>query len=157
MTPGQRLATVIVRGWTRTYTWRLPSPVRDARRAEIDSDLWEFEHDPERARGAAPTLHIVARLALGIPDDLSWRAANASAPARPARVIALTAATALIVAAFWVYDLAQPQSLPLPPSRMAFVAAPPPPPPPPPPPDQTRHPGGHALQERAPARAVPVP
>jgi len=124
MTLAQRLATTIVRGWTRTYTWRLPASVRDARRAEIDSDLWEFEHDPDHARGPA-ALHILARVALGMPDDVSWRVANAPAASRPARIIVLTTATALTLAAFWVYEASRPQPLPLPPGRMAFVAAPP--------------------------------
>ena len=99
--------------------------LRDARRAEIDSDLWEFEHDPELRRRAA-ALHILARMTLGMPDDVSWRVANAPAVSRPARIIVLTTATALTLAAFWVYEASRPQPLPLPPGPMAFVAAPPP-------------------------------
>jgi hypothetical protein len=128
MTFTRRLAATAVRRWTRAYTWRLPPPLRNARRAEIESDLWEFEHDPERTAESAATLHILARLALGIPADLSWRAANRPAGCTTARVVALTTAVGLIVAGFWFYELRRPEPLPLPPAPMAFVAAPPPPP-----------------------------
>jgi hypothetical protein len=69
------IASGLTRVWTRTYTQGLPVDVRGARRAEIDSDLWEqrceaglLGHD-EREVG----LHVLARLALGIPADLAWR------------------------------------------------------------------------------------
>ena len=71
------LATALVRAWTRAYTWRLEPAVRDRRRAEIESELWEFQQDPER--GNHPAAHMLARLLIGIPDDLSWRAEHASA------------------------------------------------------------------------------
>jgi TonB family protein len=61
-----------VRCWTRLYTWRLPPAVRDARREEIESDLWESSHDP----GSTETefvMQTVMRLTRGIADDLAWR------------------------------------------------------------------------------------
>lgn len=128
MTLGRRLATAAVRGWTRAYTSRLPPRVRDARRAEIDSDLWEFEHDPERSGADTAALHILARLTLGIPADLSWRAAHRPAGSWAARIVVVTTAAAIAVAGFWLYELRLPQALPVPPAPMAFVAAPPPPP-----------------------------
>jgi hypothetical protein len=66
----------LVRGWTRLYTSRLAPALRDARRAEIESDLWEF-HEDARRRGATPTgiaVHMLLRLLLGIRHDLLWRA-----------------------------------------------------------------------------------
>lgn len=61
----------MVRAWTRTYTWNLEPAVRDARRAEIESDLWEQTRSTDvRLRIA---LEILGRLLLGIPDDIRWR------------------------------------------------------------------------------------
>jgi hypothetical protein len=40
-----RLASALVRAWTIAYTWRMEPVHRDARRAEIESDLWESAHD----------------------------------------------------------------------------------------------------------------
>ena len=71
MTLWLRLVTGAVRSWTRFYTWRVAPSLREARRAEIESDLWE----QLRADGAAPALplEIAGRLILGIPDDVRWR------------------------------------------------------------------------------------
>jgi uncharacterized protein (TIGR03435 family) len=69
------LAASLVRAWTRVYTHGLPQAERTARLAEIDSDLWEFEHDPEAPRGKWAAAQVVARLLIGIPDDLAWRMA----------------------------------------------------------------------------------
>ena len=52
MTLWLRLVTGAVRSWTRFYTWRVAPSLREARRAEIESDLWEHLH----ADGGAPTL-----------------------------------------------------------------------------------------------------
>src|SRR5258708_4505686 len=65
-------ATSLVRAWTRLYTSRLPPDARDGRRAEIESDLWEFERDVIRDHAAAPAFHVFFRLVRGIPDDLGW-------------------------------------------------------------------------------------
>jgi hypothetical protein len=59
-------AAGVARWWTRVYTAGLPVDLRDARRAEVESDLWESVSD------GAPSRHILARLALGVVDDLSW-------------------------------------------------------------------------------------
>jgi len=61
-----RAAAGVARWWTRVYTAVLPGHLRDARRAEVESDLWESVSD------GAPSRHILARLALGIGDDLTW-------------------------------------------------------------------------------------
>ena len=70
------LATGIVRSWTRLYTTGLRRSVRDARRAEIDSDLWEHAQTglPGAPRAGSVTGQILARCLLGIGADLSWRA-----------------------------------------------------------------------------------
>ena len=64
MTP--RAAAGVARWWTRLYTAGLPDDLRDARRAEVESDLWESVSD------GAPSRHILARVALGVVDDLTW-------------------------------------------------------------------------------------
>jgi hypothetical protein len=60
------VAVRLARWWTRVYTAGLPVDLRDARRAEVESDLWESVSD------GAPSRHILARVALGIADDLTW-------------------------------------------------------------------------------------
>jgi len=69
------IASGLTRTWTRTYTRGLPLDVREARCAEIDSDLWEQRCEAglmgRDEREVA--LHVLARLALGIPADLLWR------------------------------------------------------------------------------------
>ena len=127
-------ATAIVRVWTRAYTWRLEPAVRDRRRAEIESELWEFQRDPER--GAYPAVHTIARLLIGIPDDLSWRAECVSARRTPLRarlrIAAWTVATAVVIAALYILPLMTAATLPpLPDKPRVRMPAPPPPPPPP--------------------------
>jgi hypothetical protein len=85
------LATRLVRAWTRLYTHGLPRAERAARRAEIDSDLWEFEHDPAAPQGGWGATQVLARLLIGIPDDLAWRM-DVGAKAHRAPVRALAAA-----------------------------------------------------------------
>jgi hypothetical protein len=130
------LAMGLVRTWTRAYTWRLELAVRDRRRGEIESELWEFQQDPER--GTHPAAHVLVRLLTGIPDDLSWRAEHVSASTRRTRlragirVAAWTVATVIIAAAIWILPLMTAGTLPpLPDKPRVKMAAPPPPPPPP--------------------------
>ena len=61
-----RAAAGVARWWTRVYTAGLPLDLREARRAEVESDLWESVADGARSR------HILARVALGLADDLTW-------------------------------------------------------------------------------------
>ena len=66
----------LARNWSRAYTFGLPSEIRQARRAEIESDLWEHAHDSELGRDAPSplsALHTLIRLLAGAPDDLLWR------------------------------------------------------------------------------------
>jgi len=63
------MAMAMTRWWTRVYTFGLPAELRETRRAEIESDLWESLHDPDAARS-----QILPRLAGGVMDDVCWRA-----------------------------------------------------------------------------------
>jgi hypothetical protein len=131
-----RLAVTAVLAWTRLYTWRMPPDLRDARRAEIESDVWEFQHDEETKAGLGAAAHLVARLLAGIPDDLLWRSEHPSPRERRlGRTAALTTA-GLLLAVLWAFLEVRPGDLPHVPAPPALVSrkAPPPPPPPPPPP-----------------------
>ncbi len=65
----------LVRGWVRLYTAGLPADLRDARREEIDADLWEQARDAALMARPTNTLRsqIALRLVLGVPADLLWR------------------------------------------------------------------------------------
>lgn len=94
------LAMAVTRWWTRAYTLGLPVEVREARRAEIESDLWESMHDPD-----VPRPQILPRLAGGLFDDVCWRANHL---ADESRMMWLTVATGcLLLAAMWEW-LARP-------------------------------------------------
>lgn len=128
-----RLASDVVRRWTRLYTAGLPACTREMRLDEIESDLWESTHDP--GREPLDALHLVGRLLLGVPDDLRWRAARASRRAVAMASVSLVGAIVLIT---WFYaNVFGPQTLPQPHGQpMNFVSdrprlVPPPPPPPP--------------------------
>jgi hypothetical protein len=71
------LATDLTRWWVLVYSRGLPEDERAARRAEIDSDLWEHTHFGAEVgqRPADTGFEILARLLLGIPADLAWRRA----------------------------------------------------------------------------------
>jgi hypothetical protein len=127
------LAFAIVRTWTQVYTWRMPPTLREERRAEIESDLWEFEHDATASTGISPAIHVLLRMVSGIPDDLQWRVEQAGrGDGRLRTRIALTA-TAFFVAAMWMFSSSQPPKLPPPPALVHLFNVRPPPPPPPPP------------------------
>jgi hypothetical protein len=129
-----RFAIAVVRGWTVIYTVGMPPRVRDERRAEIESDLWESQHG-EHAGFRLPA-QMMSRLVLGIHDDLRWRGDHLHAPRRLVQMIwALAAAVtgAVLLTAIW---LGRASTLPIPvrpDAASVRVAAPPPPPPPPPP------------------------
>jgi hypothetical protein len=100
-----RRALAPVRWWIRLYTVGLPRGIRDERRAELESDLWE-----EWCRGVELGLGAVAvarsvwtRWLLGIPDDIAWRIELIRMRSRPAatsrvRLAGLTAGVVLAVA-----------------------------------------------------------
>jgi hypothetical protein len=127
------LEIALVRMWTCVYTARMPPELGAARRAEIESDLWEFQQDRVARRALHPIVHVLVRLVLGIPDDLCWRAAHASVAVRPVRTTVVLTAVVLLVATLWMFDAMRTPNLPLPPSPLRFTTTLPPPPPPPPP------------------------
>jgi uncharacterized protein (TIGR03435 family) len=67
------LAITVVRIWTRLYTSGLPPSVKDRRRAEIDSDMWEWRADHAGAPHVGDAVILLLRVVLGIPDDVAWR------------------------------------------------------------------------------------
>jgi hypothetical protein len=116
------LALAAVRGWTRTYTWRLPRELRDARRAEIESDLFESQRDG--GRGLRLASQIAMRLLLGVADDLRWRISCAHPGRSAGLIVAALATTAFLMAAFWWIDLMSARRLPVPPGLEQPMAAP---------------------------------
>jgi hypothetical protein len=69
------LSVGFARSWVSIYTLGLPAAPREARRSEIDSDLWEQQWLASR-RGdsvAATAGEIATRTLFGIIDDISWR------------------------------------------------------------------------------------
>ncbi len=65
----------LTRNWTDLYTWRLPHDLRDDRRAEIESDLWEhqsFAH-LQGIDATSTAFEILLRFVFGIPADCLWR------------------------------------------------------------------------------------
>jgi hypothetical protein len=98
-----RLVVSLVRGWTRAYTWRMPAGLGESRCAEIESDLWEFQQDPDRGRGLSSAAQVLGRFFMGVPDDLFWRVEQAvdCNDRLRRRTIALAAAACVLVA-LWV-------------------------------------------------------
>jgi hypothetical protein len=139
MTTGMRIAVAIVRAWTRLYTWRLESSVRDARRAEIESDLWEHVHEPERA---ARSLDVCTRLVLGMFDDVRWSIGQRS-PRFSRRAIVVAAASLTVFSIWWTRTTASRVEAPPAPDVpvVHWINREPIPPPPPPPPPLCNPPG----------------
>lgn len=67
-----------VMGWVWLYTALLPRGLRERRRAEIRSELWEHIQ-AARQVGFSPEaigLQVLTRLAFGIPADVVWAGAT---------------------------------------------------------------------------------
>ena len=81
----------VARSWVGLYTLRLPLEIREGRRGEIDSDLWEQQWLAARrgdpTRGTA--IEVLARMLLGVISDITWRA-QAAAPSRADRSIKMS-------------------------------------------------------------------
>ena len=165
MNPLLRSAIALVREWTRFYTIRMDADCRDRRRAEIESDLWEF-HEDARRRGHSPArvgVHMLARLLFGLPHDVLWRMEYEGDAAMTTRrstwMTAAAVGAAVSVAALWVF-FAVTSLVALPPLpgsidvARIYLNAPPPPPPPPPPPDV---PGVFKIRLPAPPPPPPPP
>jgi hypothetical protein len=83
--PEPSLLVRVVEGWVAFYTRGLPGEVRDARRAELRSDLWEHRrHAAGSGRGRLRwSLQVLGRVARGMADDLWWRLAQQAATRPP--------------------------------------------------------------------------
>jgi hypothetical protein len=79
--PGPPLPVRVAEGWVAFYTRGLPSEVRDARRAELRSDLFEHRrHAAAAGHGRLRcSLQVGGRMVRGMPDDLWWRFAQQAA------------------------------------------------------------------------------
>ena len=99
-----RFAVSLVRGWTRAYTWRMPSDLGEFRCAEIESDLWELQQDLDRGRGLSPAAQVLGRFFMGLPDDVFWRVEQAfdGHDRRRRRTVALTTAVTCVLVVLWV-------------------------------------------------------
>jgi uncharacterized protein (TIGR03435 family) len=106
--PLLRLAITCVRTWTWLYTLGMPTASRERRRAEIESDLWEFQRDADGDDALASAAHVLHRLLLGMPDDLGWRLEEAALAGTITQgTIALggrVAGAALCIGALWAID-----------------------------------------------------
>lgn len=135
MTP-LRITVAAVRLWTRFYTRRMDPEVRDRRRAEIESDL--FEQLAAQGDDRWLAARMLVRLLAGVHNDLSWRLEAAQEPNHSRRVrMIFAAATIGILAVLWT-AYSTPPDPPDPPvapkyrSRLGLRPYPAPPPPPPP-------------------------
>jgi hypothetical protein len=133
---------VLIRAWTYVYTLALPADIRDRRRAEIASDIWESGCDN------ASQWSALIRFLRGVPADLIWRFEMAPR-VQPIRVVvACIGAITIAVAIVWTY-VQQPVALPLPRQVSIggnrFARLPPPPPPPPPPPRRVPRDSGRSI------------
>jgi hypothetical protein len=83
--PRPPLPVRLAEGWVAFYTRGLPSEVRDARRAELRSDLWEHRrHAAADGHGRRRwSLQVGGRVVRGMPDDLWWRFAQQAASRSP--------------------------------------------------------------------------
>lgn len=88
--PEPSLLVRAVEGWVAFYTRGLPSEVRDARRAELRSDLWEHLQSASgdghgRLRRS---IQVGGRVVRGMADDLWWRFAQQAAVRPPTEAAA---------------------------------------------------------------------
>ena len=105
-----RLLTAILamtRAWLRLYTSGLPADAALARRAEIDSDLWEMEHDDDVAGTWQHPILALRRLTAGMADDVGWRleVAPPGEQVVARRLMALAVASVIVVSLWSVPPL----------------------------------------------------
>ena len=97
MTP-ERVARLVAR-WARFYTRDLPAPIAERRIDEIDADLHDhIAH--ERAAGTSDrriAASIAARMARGLPADVSWRAARKEPDMTKSAYIRVAVVTGLVL------------------------------------------------------------
>ncbi len=74
MSTWTQTAARLTRGWAAAYTVGLARDVRQSRRREIASDIWEHQHDAEDTGfSAGVALQMISRTLRGMPADLLWR------------------------------------------------------------------------------------
>lgn len=118
---------LLVRVWTDLYTFALPSEIRDRRRAEIESDVWESEHDPDAEHHV-----LMLRLLRGMPADLLWRLEVTPGRCHAREAVGALAGAGVLALVLWAI-VHQPVQRPAPPRRVVPInlrLMPPPPPPP---------------------------
>jgi hypothetical protein len=69
----ERLPIQLAQAWVALYTRGLPADRRDARRAEITSDLWEQCYDGSRDGSGSVSTSVLGRVLAGVHADISWR------------------------------------------------------------------------------------
>lgn len=67
-----RLPIRLAHLWVALYTRGLPTDRRDARHAEITSDLWEHCHDDARDGSGGVPVSVLGRVMAGVPADIAW-------------------------------------------------------------------------------------
>ena len=100
--PASAIVMAMTRRWLRIYTSHAAPHVAEARRAAIESDIWEMQHDAEIGRDLRCAWIALGRLVNSIPDDLTWRFENAASEQQVVvrRVLAVSAAT-VVVLSLW--------------------------------------------------------
>jgi len=139
MTTATNIVVLMVRVWTCVYTFGLPEDHRVRRQREIESDLWESLNDQD-----APVAlwALLARLILGVPDDLGWRVEQPR-PARPLMFALAFAGVCTLMLMGLIAWAGTASSLPRPEPLVRLQSdrrplPPPPPPLPPPRPDSSK-------------------
>ncbi len=76
----------LVRGWVWLYTLGLSHETKNARRTEIDSDLWDQTHawGVHRPNTSGDASSVLFRCVRGVPADVLWRFAEARIPGNSA-------------------------------------------------------------------------
>ncbi len=89
MSAWMNAAAGLTKAWTSAYTVGLSGAVKENRRAEIESDLWEQRCAAEFAGETPPSTagHVFSRIVLGIPADISWRAQAGSSARREGKIV----------------------------------------------------------------------
>jgi hypothetical protein len=135
------IAGRFVLAWTRLYTWHMDTTLRDMRRAEIVSDMWEFQNDA-RGRGDREgqiAAHMLARLVGGVVADALWRLEHGNGcGTRTSWFKWVTATGVILLTATWIFASGYGATLPqFPPTPLEPLVSPvltprllPPPPPP---------------------------
>lgn len=96
------LVLAMTRAWVRVYTGHAARERAEARRTEIESDVWEMGQDPDLGSPARRARVAAVRLINGVPDDIAWAFDHLDTGQQMLvrRVLAVAAAT-LMVLSLW--------------------------------------------------------